>query len=250
MKKHHVELPQEALGFLFLRQAKVSGESLERLVTLTNEDLRLDAVMDGLRRLKMKLMDGDENSMNKNKHLRVAETIDEMGDDQNDEPNSNHDDEIDVIEQALADLDEDDQSQSVTEDDAREILMTLIKQQVMKPTNMSYKQVQQSKREVRNARGYRPVVSGSGSNTMRRDLQQLKAVTKCKSCGETGHWHRECPHKGQQQSQSSNSKPNANAGQSSSHSWWSIVQPADHSVQSPVGSSHDVHTDVHRSHAE
>ena len=76
------------------------------LVTLTNGDLRLDAVMDGLRRLKMKLMDGDENSMSKNKHLWVADTIDEMGDDQNDEPNSNNEDEIDVIEQALADLDE------------------------------------------------------------------------------------------------------------------------------------------------
>lgn len=61
VEKHHVKLPQEALGFLFRRQAKVSGESLERLFTLTNGDLKLGAVAEGLR-LKMKLMDGDESS--------------------------------------------------------------------------------------------------------------------------------------------------------------------------------------------
>ena len=62
IKKHKVELPQEALGFLFLKQAKISPESFERLITMTNGDLKLDAVVDGLRRLKMKLLDGDEQA--------------------------------------------------------------------------------------------------------------------------------------------------------------------------------------------
>ena len=46
VQKHKVELPQEALGFLFLKQAKISGESLERLITLTKGDLKFDAVVD------------------------------------------------------------------------------------------------------------------------------------------------------------------------------------------------------------
>ena len=71
VKKHHVELPQEALGFLFLRQAKISGESLERLLTLTKGDLRLDAVVDGLRRLKMRLIE-DEAVSSKSRHLWVS----------------------------------------------------------------------------------------------------------------------------------------------------------------------------------
>ena len=50
---HHGELPPEALGFLFLKQAKISAESFHRLITITNGDLKLDAVVDGLRRLKM-----------------------------------------------------------------------------------------------------------------------------------------------------------------------------------------------------
>lgn len=194
VKKHHVDLPPEALGFLFLRQAKVSGESLERLVTLTNGDLKLDAVVDGRRRLKMKLME-DESTSSKSRHLWVSDMQDDQGENVGDDVTVTHDDEIDVLEQALADLDGEETAPAVTEDDAREIMMTLIKQKVTRPTNMSYRQVQQQKREVRNARGYKPVVSNSGGTGMRRDLQQLKAVTKCKNCGEIGHWHRECPKK-------------------------------------------------------
>ena len=251
VKKHRVDLPQEALGFLFLRQAKISGESIERLVTLTNGDLKLDAVVDGLRKLKMNLMDCDEKSSSKKRHLWVAETVKECDDEMIDEPNEpHHDDDIDAIEQALAELDGEDSQQSVTEDDAKEILMTLIKQKITKPTTMSYKQVQQQKREVKNARGYRPIVSNSSGSGMRRDLQQLKAVTKCKNCGEMGHWHRECPHK-KVQGVNQGQNTNASASQSSNHSWWSLVQPVgscDSHPSEEVSSS--LQPGAHDSHAE
>jgi len=43
---------------------------------------------------------------------------------------------------------------------------------------MSYRQVQQQKKEVRNSRGYRPInVSNQQGGGARRDLQQLKAET-------------------------------------------------------------------------
>ena len=127
--------------------------------------------------------------------------------------------------------------------------MTLIKQKITKSTTMSYKQVQQQKRKVKNARGFRPKVSSSAGSGMRRDLQQLKAVTKCKNCGEMGHWHRECPRKNQ--SQSSSNSTNATADQPSSHSWWSLVQTAESAdVQSMVGSSQHVSADGHHSSVE
>eukprot|EP00435_Cladocopium_sp_Y103_P058091 s251_g20.t1 len=147
VKKHKIELPPEALGFLFLKQAKIGSESFERIITMTNGDLKFDAVVDALRRLKMKLLDGggDEKENVKKRHLWTQEVIDE-------EPNEGHadDDDLELIEQALADLDDDDSSKSheITEDGAREILMTLIKQKVSKPVNMSYRQVQQQKREA------------------------------------------------------------------------------------------------------
>ena len=90
---------------------------------------------------------------------------------------------------------------------------------------MSYRQVQQQKKEVRNSRRYRPInVSNQQGSGMRRDLQQLKAVTRCKSCGDLGHWHKECPRK-QVNTSSTGSAAGSNA--STNHSWWSIVQPID-----------------------
>ena len=234
VQKHKVELPSEALGFLFLKQSKIGAESFERLITMTNGDLRFDAVVDGLRRLKMKFLDGDEQAASKKRHMWMQETVDEethefSGDMAHD------DDDIDLIEQALADLDGDETSKTaeVTEDGAREILMTLIKQKVNKPVSMTYKQVQQQKREVRNARGYRPVVGANnqGLGTMRRDLQQLKSVTRCKSCGEVGHWHRECP----QKNANSGKIPASSTGGNTSgtaHGWWSLVQSVDDSAAS------------------
>eukprot|EP00435_Cladocopium_sp_Y103_P073835 s52_g45.t1 len=242
--KHKVQLPPEALGFLFLKQAKISGESLERLITLTKGDLKFDSVVDGLRRLKMRLLDGEESKCVKNRHLWVQEQVMDRDDDVQSSMHASgeghDDDDVELIEQTLADLDaEEAAADEITEEGAREILMTLIKQKISKPVNMSYRQVQQQKKEVRNSRGYRPINvqnQNHGSSGMRRDLQQLKAVTRCKSCGELGHWHRECPRKNMSTS-STGSAAGSNA--SSNHSWWSIVQPiheAEPNAQSNAGS--------------
>ena len=230
VQKHRVELPQEALGFLFLRQSKIGGESLERLITLTKGDLRFDSVVEGLRRLKMRLLDRDESSSVKKRHLWVQETLNDRDDDvqgsMHGSSEHHEDDDMELIEQALADLDTDDAAaDEISEEGAREILMTLIKQKINKPTNLSYRQVQQQKKEVRNSRGYKSInVSNQQGGGMRRDLQQLKAVTRCKSCGELGHWHKECPRK-QVSHASTGSAAGSNA--STNHSWWSIVQPID-----------------------
>ena len=76
IKKHHVSLPPEALGFLFLKQSRITGESLERLITLTNGDLKFDSVVDALRKIKMRLLDGEESS--KKRHVWVQEIIEEQ----------------------------------------------------------------------------------------------------------------------------------------------------------------------------
>ena len=241
IKKHRVELPQEALGFLFLKQSRINAESFERLITLTNGDLKLDAVVEGLRRLKMKLLEGDEATLAKKRHLWVQECMDDTIPEAPGDVHS-EDEDIELIEQALADLDGDDvvsKASEVSEDGAKEILMTLIKQKIQKPMSMSYRQVQQQKRDVKTARGFRPVNSGGnyGSGvTMRRDLQQLKSVTRCKACGELGHWHKECPQKQNNQSKIPNSSSGA-ASASASHGWWSLVQPIEESGTTQDASS-------------
>lgn len=240
VKKHHVNLPEEALGFLFLKQSKIQSESLERLITLTSGDLKYDAVVDGLRRLKMRLLDGDETATHKKKHLWLNENADEPGLDGPDLEGHSQDDEMDAIEQAIADLEDESEEPhaELSEDGAREVLMTLIKQQINKPNNMSYKQVQQQKKDVRNSRGYRSFPNASGSaGPMRRDLQHLKSITRCKNCGELGHWHKECP--------KPSKTPSANRSQANSqasgaaHSWWSHVQPAASAEEHMTTTSHE-----------
>ena len=66
------ELPPEALGFLFLKQAKISAESF-------SGDLKIDAVVDDLRRLKMKLLDSDEQTASKKRHIWIQESMEDSG---------------------------------------------------------------------------------------------------------------------------------------------------------------------------
>lgn len=243
VKKHGVELPTEALGFLFIRQAKVDSDTLERLITITGGDLKLESVIDGMRRLKMRLMD-DEDKSSRRKHLWLQESITEEPHEPepNAEPEVPEDDELILLEQALQDLEDSAAvSGELTEDNAKEVLMTLIKQKVTHPQNLNYRQVQQKKAKFRNARGFRDVhtggnssFSGGGGRTVRRDIEQLKRVTRCKSCGEVGHWHRECPRRSTSQQASASSNKGSGGSESTSHSWWAHVEGLEFSQNSTV----------------
>ena len=243
VKKHGVELPTEALGFLFIRQAKVDSDTLERLITITGGDLKLESVIDGMRRLKMRLMD-DEDKSSRRKHLWLQESITQESHEPepNAEPEVPEDDELILLEQALQDLEDSSAvSGELTEDNAKEVLMTLIKQKVTHPQNLNYRQVQQKKAEFRNARGFRDVhtggnssFSGGGGRTVRRDIEQLKRVTRCKSCGEVGHWHRECPRRSTSQQASASSNKGSGGSESTSHSWWAHVEGLEFSQNSTI----------------
>ena len=91
--------------------------------------------------------------MAKKRHLWVQDSIDDTMPEAPGDVHSD-DEDIELIEQALADLDGDDvvsKASEVSEDGAKEILMTLIKQKIQKPMSMSYRQVQQQKREVKHS---------------------------------------------------------------------------------------------------
>ena len=208
IKKHGVDLPEEALGFIYLRQAQVDEMTLERIVTLTKGDLKLHAVIDAMRKLKMRLLQNDDDRKKSQVWLASDDAdMQQVGP----EVSSQHDDdELEVLESALCDLEANDEDQHISEGDAKEILMTLIRQRVQKPVqNFSYKQVQNMKNEIKNGRGFR----NPNQNGMKRDIQHLKSITECRNCGRTGHWHRECPLKGHPKGTSANSNASsANTG--------------------------------------
>lgn len=193
--KHGVVLPEAALGFIFLKQAQVDESTLERIVTITKGDLALPSVVEAMAKLKMRLIQSDEDK--RKPHAWLQEPFE--GDDvQTESQISGHleNDELDALENALVDL-ENPEDEHISENDAKEILMTLIRQRVQKPVqNLNYRQVQNIKQDLRTGRGFR-APNASGGPTMKKDITHLKSITQCRNCGRTGHWHRECPLKNQ-----------------------------------------------------
>lgn len=229
--KHGVNLPSEALGFVYLRQAQVDEATLERIVTMTKGDLTLTAVIDAMRKLKMRLLQDDD----KKKHAWIQQEIEDPGlpVEPLGEPGMEPD-ELETLEGALRELEEGPEDEPISEMEAKEILMTLIRQKVSKPVqNYTYKQVQNMKQDLRNGRGFRGPNMTGGNQNMRKDIQHLKSITTCRNCGKPGHWHRECPLKSAPKGSSSSA-----GGQASVHSsnhetdghqkaWWSLAECMD-----------------------
>ena len=237
VKKHGVKLPSEALGFVYLRQAQVDDTTLERIVTMTKGDLTLEAVIEAMGKLKMRLIQTDEDKRKPHVWMQQSSEIDDGQStlesiSKQTAMLSMDDDEMDLLENALRDLEDQGEEEQISENDAKDILMTLICQKVNRPVqNLSYKQVQNMKNDLKNGRGFRTPAGNQTSGT-RKDLQHLKSITKCRSCGMTGHWHRECPHK-QRSSSSSNASPSTtNAasrdGDSANKACWSLAECMEH----------------------
>lgn len=226
IRKHKIDLPPEALGFVYLKQAAVDDATLERIITLTNGNLAFSAVVEAMRKLKMRMSEiGSDNPKSgtwlaENEELPLGQFL---ADDETENPsNPEIDPEAEVLEGALRELDGD-EGLGITEDDAREILMTMIRQKyVNRPVNqMSYQQVQKAKQEFRNNRGFRDFQNrdhsaAKGLGKGKRDLNHLKSITKCRNCGVVGHWHKECP---RPRNDSSNASHSSGGSQVKTNMW-------------------------------
>ena len=234
VKRHKVELPSQALGFLYLKQLRVDGFTLERVITMTNGDLTLDSVITATRKLKMRLL---EEAEDKKKHMWIQELQEEIPQFQDHEDDQQSGDvELKILEGALQELDGDADLEPITETEAKDVLMNLIKQKVTGPVqNMSYKQVQNAKQDLRNARGFRAVQGYGKGRHKGKDLDYLKSITTCRRCLKVGHWHRECPNPPARESQSPSMQ--AQSGSSSGTSatrqgWWAMCESISEEGQS------------------
>ena len=131
MKKHGVKLPSEALGFVYLRQAQVDDTTLERIVTMTKGDLTLEAVIEAMGKLKMRLIQTDEDKRKPHVWMQQSSEIDDGQStlesiSEQTAMLSMDDDEMDLLENALRDLEDQGEEEQISENDAKDILMTLI----------------------------------------------------------------------------------------------------------------------------
>ena len=133
VKKHGVKLPSEALGFVYLRQAQVDDSTLERIVTMTKGDLTLEAVIEAMGKLKMRLIQSDDEK--RKNHVWLQQSSEHDDGPSTVDGGSEHaallnmdDDEMDLLESALRDLEGQGDEEQISEGDAKDILMTLIRQ--------------------------------------------------------------------------------------------------------------------------
>ena len=83
----------------------------------------------------------------------------------------------------------------ITEEEAKEVLMSLIKSEYAENVpiqSTQYKQVQQAKTSTRHARGF----AEKGQD--KKDIAYLKKITRCNGCNQGGHWREDaiCPKRG------------------------------------------------------
>ena len=209
-------LPPEYLGFLLVMSLQLSGDEVKLLLNYTQGKLTSKAVKEWVRVHEADLDWKAQGKSNAKPHAAMhVEGIEE--DDHFDEgPGADNDPgELEVLLGALGELDGDgeanggstDHDQEIfDEDEAKEVLAAMIKDQVRNPNRRTFAAVNQAKKQRQLARGFGtrrdaggdrfPHHRGSGPQTYRVSIEALKRRTRCGICKEVGHWHKECPWKG------------------------------------------------------
>ena len=210
LKKMKIEFPAQALGFLFLKKwsADLNGAAfddlLQKVMTMANGSLELEDVSMAIRKLQFR-MKGGTSGNTAAASTWLAEPPEDLESPFGDDAEYHLGEEQEILEAALQDLDDSaiaavTEEEAITEEEAKEVLMSLIKSKYAENApvqSMQYKQVQQAKTNLRNARGF--AEKGQGKKGQgKKDIAYLKRITRCKGCNQVGHWHKDaiCPKRG------------------------------------------------------
>ena len=213
--EHSVTLPPEYLGFLLVMSLQLSGDEVKLLLNYTQGKLTAKAVKEWVRVHEADLDWKAQGKPAAKPHATMLmEGVRDDDDDDGgpgDEPSSG---ELEVLLGALGELEDGDATATedgipqevFDEEEAKEILAAMVKDQVRPPGKRTFAAVNQAKKHRHLARGFGtrrdaggerfPTPRGSGPQTYRVSIEALKKRTRCGICKEIGHWHKECPRKG------------------------------------------------------
>ena len=234
LKDEGVDLPSKASGYLLFRQANLDSELEARLTTWLAGDFSKDNVVANLRRLERVHQEGSKKVL-----------LADFGDADGEEAGHFEEQEAFLYDGPEEDSGEDfvylndgDLAEVMDEDEVMEALAT-------------YQQVRQHLKDTRLGRKFRrpPPLEGKGSHKFgkqsggkfagnpagkgkgkgqfspearRVHIEQLKLRTRCRSCGQAGHWSKECrnaPHGAASQTGTSSTS------RSSTSFYWSADSP-------------------------
>ena len=218
LSEHKVELPQEYLGFLLVMALQVAPDEVKLMMNYTQGKLTQKAVKEWIRVQEADL--AWSASQQKPRKAESIMMIDEASEfpEESLEPEPADEENVEVLLSALGELDENADGESVAttdvfdEDEAKEILATMVREHSKGGPRRSFKAVNDAKRAKGLARGYgahrdpsgrfgtsKGFGSGKGSDHVRTgqsykiSIEALKKKTRCARCHQVGHWRKECP---------------------------------------------------------
>ncbi|CAE7370323.1 unnamed protein product [Symbiodinium necroappetens] len=219
LSEHNITLPPEYLGFLLTMALQLNQEEVKLLMNFTQGKLSQKDVKEWVRVHETNLDLRSTTMANAAAKTKVTaahhvESSDIFAEPDHDFENETEDGGIEVLLNAMENLGDDaleeteDDGAIFDEDEAREILSTMVKEHAKKRT---FAAVNEAKKQKNLARGYgsgaRQVFgkgSGKGAGksgfkggfegSYKVSIEAIKRRTKCANCQQVGHWHRECPH--------------------------------------------------------
>ena len=213
--EHSVVLPERYVGFLLINALVLSDADIKSLLNYSRGSIKPGDIREWIRKHETKLQASQVGIEKEKKGTMTTSsrmTSSAAAHYINAEPNDLEDDEIYAVEEALQDLQgedeeghdgEDGDGSVLEEHEAAEVLSTILQQK-----KKTYMQTLKAKKAKELSRGYSNTFKGkTKSFTMvghnapfkegnyRMTVEELKKVTKCAICRKPGHWHKECPDK-------------------------------------------------------
>ena len=198
--QHKITLPEEYEGFLMINGLQLTETETKAMLNYTHGCIKPSSIKSWLRKNETRLSAAELGTDKKKNQVHSLTEFEGHHIENNDiEENDEDKEEIDELEQCIMHLQDDADGDTVlSEGEAAEILSTYVQQK------KTYTQSIKNKKARELARGYgkrpppggydrgsvrdRPLRPGSYSVT----IAELQKRTRCRNCGQIGHWKRDC----------------------------------------------------------
>ena len=190
VKEHNIELPEEFEGFLLVNHLQLTESETKALLNFTCGSIKPEDIKNWLRKSESKLS-ASELGSDKRKPTSSILLTEKENEDLEEEDDEDQEDiaTLETYLTRLQDKSDTDAEDYLDENEAAEILHTMLNQ---KRKTVTFKQSLQKKKEKELGRGY-GYQRGPGAKAFQGNfrakftIEEVKKRTRCKACNQVGH---------------------------------------------------------------